>query len=180
MDSSNVVLKAKWDAWTGCAGMPMETAMQEFIALIGKIEVQAKSRQTIAREIKDSNRSSMTIKSSSLADSKALSAVAGGGSTGGGGGGDAGSAGGGEAGGTSSHGSDTGSIAASITRQGTLYKQRDVFKGWRPRHFVLSDYFLQYYIEPDDVLPRNTLDLTGESAVTALPSIDLSHHRLCH
>ena len=54
----------------------------------------------------------------------------------------------------------------SVRKQGTLYKQRDLFKGWRPRHFVLQDNFLHYYLEPDDPVPRNTLDLTGCSITT--------------
>jgi hypothetical protein len=55
---------------------------------------------------------------------------------------------------------------ASMRKQGTLFKQRDLFKGWRPRHFVLQDNFLHYYLEPDDAVPRNTLDLTGCSVTT--------------
>ncbi len=55
----------------------------------------------------------------------------------------------------------------SVRKQGTLYKQRDLFKGWRPRHFVLQDNFLHYYLEPDDPAPRNSLDLTGCSVTTS-------------
>lgn len=51
----------------------------------------------------------------------------------------------------------------SRTKQGTLYKQRDHFKGWRPRHFVLQDNLLHYFIDNVDPTPRNTLDLTGAS-----------------
>ncbi len=53
-----------------------------------------------------------------------------------------------------------------IRKAGTLYKQRDVFKGWRPRHFVLQDCFLHYYIDADDPVPRNTMDLSGCSVTT--------------
>ena len=55
----------------------------------------------------------------------------------------------------------TDAVTGTVLKAGICYKQRDVFKGWRPRHFVLVDYFLQYYIEADDAMPRNTLDLTG-------------------
>jgi hypothetical protein len=49
----------------------------------------------------------------------------------------------------------------AIKRKGKLYKQRDLFKGWRARHFVLQDCFLHYYLDAEDPVPRNTLDLTG-------------------
>lgn len=58
------------------------------------------------------------------------------------------------------------SVVEGPSKKGILYKQRDVFKGWRPRHFVLQDNFLHYYLEPDDPMPRNTLDLTGCSVTT--------------
>lgn len=54
-----------------------------------------------------------------------------------------------------------------IKRKGRLFKQRDHFKGWRPRHFVLQDCFLHYYLEADDPLPRATLDLTGCSVTSS-------------
>ena len=53
------------------------------------------------------------------------------------------------------------SQSAAVTFEGILYKQRDVFKGWRPRHFALQDVFLHYYLEKDDLNPRKSLDLTG-------------------
>lgn len=56
-----------------------------------------------------------------------------------------------------------------IRKTGTLYKQRDVFKGWRPRHFVLQDNFLHYYIDSEDPVPRNTMDLSG-TTVTSIKS----------
>lgn len=55
----------------------------------------------------------------------------------------------------------------SVRKKGTLYKQRDVFKGWRARHFVLQDCFLHYYLDADDPVPRNTLDLTGCSVTSS-------------
>lgn len=54
-----------------------------------------------------------------------------------------------------------------VRKAGTLFKQRDVFKGWRPRHFVLQDNFLHYYLEADDPAPRNTLDLSGCSVTNS-------------
>eukprot|EP01038_Epipyxis_sp_PR26KG_P004414 gene4414-6241_t len=66
---------------------------------------------------------------------------------------------------------DTSSYAAgSIRKQGSLYKQRDVFKGWRSRHFVLQDSFLIYYVDDDDTSPRNTLDLTGCQVTDVKPT----------
>lgn len=57
------------------------------------------------------------------------------------------------------------------SKKGILFKQRDHFKGWRPRLFVLQDNFLHYYLEADDPLPRNSLDLTGCNVTTSKPMI---------
>lgn len=68
----------------------------------------------------------------------------------------------------------TTSAAASINaikKQGLLYKQRDVFKGWRPRHFVLQESLLHYYIDADDPVPRKTLDVSGCSAIAIKSTI---------
>ena len=56
-----------------------------------------------------------------------------------------------------------GSVIANpgIVKEGTLYKQRDVFKGWRPRRFILQDCFLHYYLELDDGVPRRSMDISG-------------------
>ena len=43
----------------------------------------------------------------------------------------------------------TNTAVGSVTKEGILYKQRDVFKGWRPRKFQLQDSFLHYYLEND-------------------------------
>lgn len=52
-------------------------------------------------------------------------------------------------------------LPGGVIKKGVLYKQRDIMKGWRPRHFVLQDSFLHYYIEADDPVPRNSLQLSG-------------------
>jgi hypothetical protein len=65
-----------------------------------------------------------------------------------------------------SGGEKSSDLPGGIRKAGTLYKQRDVFKGWRPRHFVLQDSFLHYYIDAEDPVPRNTLDLSGCSVTT--------------
>jgi len=57
----------------------------------------------------------------------------------------------------------------SSRKQGILYKRRDVMKGWRPRHFVLQDGILQYYIDAVDTTPRGTIDLGGSSVSTDKP-----------
>jgi hypothetical protein len=54
----------------------------------------------------------------------------------------------------------------AIRKKGILYKQRDLFKGWRPRYFVLQDCVLHYYLDADEPVPRNTLDLTGCNVVS--------------
>jgi hypothetical protein len=43
--------------------------------------------------------------------------------------------------------------------EGVLFKQRDVFKGWRQRFFRLEDQVLNYYINnpADDPTPRNSI-----------------------
>jgi hypothetical protein len=38
-----------------------------------------------------------------------------------------------------------------------LYKQRDHFKGWRPRYFRLSEGVLQYYLDAQDPTPKGTV-----------------------
>lgn len=58
-----------------------------------------------------------------------------------------------------------------LMKQGTLYKQRDVFKGWRPRHFVLIDNTLTYFIEGEEGTPKGTLALSGCTCVAATPTM---------
>jgi hypothetical protein len=50
---------------------------------------------------------------------------------------------------------------AKPVREGMLHKQRDVFKGWRARHFVLQEDFLHYFCEPGDILPKKSMQITG-------------------
>jgi hypothetical protein len=52
---------------------------------------------------------------------------------------------------------------ARILMEGTMYKQRDVFKGWRPRYFILDDYFLHYYLKKGDDLPKKSIQVFGSS-----------------
>lgn len=35
---SNEILRAKWDAWTACAGVPVDSAMKEYIGLVEQLE----------------------------------------------------------------------------------------------------------------------------------------------
>jgi len=49
----------------------------------------------------------------------------------------------------------------TLVRTGVLYKQRDIFKGWRPRFFVLQGKVLKYYLQADDPTARSTLILDG-------------------
>lgn len=57
-----------------------------------------------------------------------------------------------------------------LMKQGILYKQRDVFKGWRPRNFVLIDNILTYYVEGEDQ-PKGTLALSGCTCVADTPTM---------
>jgi hypothetical protein len=50
-----------------------------------------------------------------------------------------------------------------IIMEGTMYKQRDVFKGWRARYFVLDDFFLHYYMKKGDDLPKKSIQVFGSS-----------------
>lgn len=60
-----------------------------------------------------------------------------------------------------------------IRKKGLLYKQRDVFKGWRQRYFVLQDSLLMYYLNQDDQVAKNTLDVTGCTVTSVKPvSVD--------
>ena len=71
-----------------------------------------------------------------------------------------------------------------LMKQGTLYKQRDHFKGWRPRQFVLIDNTLSYYIDGEDSTPRGSLVLTGCSCEEATPTmadgVEYFHFTLTH
>lgn len=58
-----------------------------------------------------------------------------------------------------------------LMKQGVLYKQRDVFKGWRPRLFVLIDNNLTYYIEGEEGTPKGSLSLSGCSCVAETPTM---------
>jgi hypothetical protein len=62
------------------------------------------------------------------------------------------------------------SKVSEIIKEGSLFKQRDFVKGWRSRHFVLQDTFLQYYLDIDDAIPRNSLDVTGCSVESGTPT----------
>lgn len=60
-------------------------------------------------------------------------------------------------------------IAPRIIMEGTMYKQRDVFKGWRSRYFVLDDYFLHYYLKKGDEIPKKSIQVFG-STITVVRS----------
>jgi hypothetical protein len=73
---------------------------------------------------------------------------------------------------------NAGAVAASVVgtadgvieMEGTLFKQRDVFKGWRPRHFVLQDGFLHYYLEESDPVPFKSMNVLGTTLTELRPS----------
>lgn len=137
MNSSNAVLRAKWDAWTAYAGMENEKAMLEFNSLIDRLDVS-----TSPRDAQVDKPSQGAIRRTSLKPGQML------------------------------------------MKQGTLYKQRDHFKGWRPRQFVLIDNTLSYYIDGEDSTPRGSLVLTGctceEATPTMADGVEYFHFTLTH
>jgi len=54
-----------------------------------------------------------------------------------------------------------GYLGGLVIKEGELFKQRDVFKGWRSRIFVLQGTFLHYYMSKDDVAPKKTMEVVG-------------------
>lgn len=55
-------------------------------------------------------------------------------------------------------------------KEGILYKQREVIKGWRPRYFKLDSHFLHYYLHKSDVIPRKTLQINRDVRITMDPT----------
>jgi hypothetical protein len=54
-----------------------------------------------------------------------------------------------------------------IIKEGILYKQREHLRGWQPRYFTLDQNFLHYYIKKDDILPKNSFQISqGVRVVT--------------
>lgn len=56
-----------------------------------------------------------------------------------------------------------------VLKSGILYKQRDVFKGWQGRYFVLDENFLHYYLKEGDDIPKKSLQIFGCS-ITVIKS----------
>ena len=50
---------------------------------------------------------------------------------------------------------------STYQKEGILFKQQDVFKGWMPRYFVLSGSFLHYYMKSDDATPKKSMEISG-------------------
>ena len=55
---------------------------------------------------------------------------------------------------------DSSSLSQPL-RTGTLLKKRDLFSGWRSRHFRVYYGRLEYFISEDDTQPRGSVDLLG-------------------
>lgn len=53
-----------------------------------------------------------------------------------------------------------------IVKEGTLFKQKDIFKGWRARYFVLDEMFLHYYAKQGDVVPLKSILVLGSTVAT--------------
>lgn len=60
--------------------------------------------------------------------------------------------------------------STTVIKEGILYKQRDVFKGWRPRYFTLDDNFLNYYMQKGDIIPRKSMQIFGATITVVKPT----------
>ena len=58
------------------------------------------------------------------------------------------------------------SLPAGSVMEGVLFKERDHFKGWRKRYFKLTNHFLHYFLNKDDVAPRDILQISRNMQVT--------------
>lgn len=60
--------------------------------------------------------------------------------------------------------------STNVLKEGLLFKQKDVFKGWRPRYFVLDENFLCYYLQKGDMAPKKYLQMFGASITPVRPT----------
>jgi hypothetical protein len=51
-------------------------------------------------------------------------------------------------------------------KEGTLYKQSDHLKIWKPRHFILNQHFLHSYLHKEDTVPRMSWQMIRGIRVT--------------
>lgn len=135
----NKTARTKYESWMRFKGMPKDAAMNRYISELQKIDSNFDGTSSTS--------SSNNLSSPSLSDTPSSP--------------------------SSSTISTSDNIVTNTTphilMEGIMYKQRDVFKGWRPRYFVLDDYFLHYYIKKGDDLPRKSIQLFG-STVTVVRS----------
>ena len=68
---------------------------------------------------------------------------------------------------------DRGAEERAPRMKGILYKQRDVFRGWRPRTFELQGCVLRYWVSVDDAMPRATISLHGATVTAVNASADV-------
>jgi hypothetical protein len=132
------VLRTKWEAWNSFRGTSKEHAMREFLDLILKYESDLQSSPVGGNGLMESGKKtgrSDSMRSIASNASTTTSNVA-----------------------SNSAGIQPGS---KVVKVGILYKQRDVFKGWRPRKFILCDTILHYFMEPDDPIPKKSMDISG-------------------
>lgn len=144
--SSNAILRAKWDAWMECKSLSQHDAMTEYITLVVKSFPKYKPSKEVLNTITGSSPSrSQTTASVKFSQSPAT---------------------------TSTTAIKPVTTSVTISKEGVLYKQRDVFKGWRPRRFTLQDSLLHYYLENSDEasVPRKTMELCGCSVIDVKPT----------
>jgi hypothetical protein len=145
---SNVVLRTKWEAWNSFRGISREQAMTEFLDLMVKFEAdpRASTKNASTRPLAASSAASAADTGLQRTNSsRSVTSNAGGGY---------------------GNGVQPGS---NVIKVGILYKQRDVFKGWRPRKFILCDAILHYFMEPDDPIPKKSMDISGCTITSIKP-----------
>jgi hypothetical protein len=132
----NFILTSKWQAWQAMRGKSREQAINEFLTEYDRWEAGGNAGILPSTSSQQQPRPSLAPSNSGLANAVSLGAPA---------------------------STKRGSVLTiqGVIKEGTLYKQRDVFKGWRPRKFVLQEGFLHYYLEPEDVSPRRSMDIAG-------------------
>jgi len=146
----------KYSAWEQCAGMSKQDAMMAFIVEVKKLD----PKFSVHGLFDGGSPTSSSLPGSPAVASSAISTPTGGrGSTNG----SPLSASAGVR--RSSTGKTDLEAGGAVRMEGVLYKQRDVFKGWRSRDFVLQGTFLHYYMQKDDITPKKSMDVSGCSVI---------------
>ena len=113
--SSNIILSCKWDSWTSCANLSREEAMTQFVALAQKIleDAEASATSTPTPAPSSSATPPKALAAPRVASQQRRKST--------------------DSQPTVDPSAKTSQVSTDITKQGTLYKQRDWSKGWRAR-----------------------------------------------